>query len=128
MKNFLKIFFICVCFFISLAANACNINHPNFNVFNQPSEISALETNPAEEFLISEECSENSIAAPNSQNHEIYTATLRKNTLTSGSTDRSATSQRLTQQIFISKYNKILYSSSHKISPYLKNELCTRAP
>ena len=130
MKNFIKIFFIVVCFFISLSANAREMDFSVLNSnFSQQEFILDSVSIPDEPALIlSDDVSENSIAASNSQRHEISASSSRRDTYNSGTIERSSAQNKLLQQIFTSKYNKSLFSKSHKISPHLKNEICTRAP
>lgn len=127
MKNVLKIFFICVCFFISLSANACGIDFPVPNFSEQP-VITDTITIPQEELVINSDKTEHAIASTNSHRHEISNLSNRKNNPGSGSLDKASAQRKYIQQIFINNYNKTLYSNSHKISSYLKNEICTRAP
>lgn len=130
MKNFIKIFFIVVCFFISLSANAREIDFSAFNSnFSQQEIILDSVSIPDEpELTLSDDVSENSIASANSQRHEISASTSRRDTYNGGTIEKTSTQNKLLQQIFTSKYNKSLFSKSHKISPHLKNEICTRAP
>jgi|InofroStandDraft_1065614.scaffolds.fasta_scaffold04542_1 hypothetical protein len=127
MKNVLKLFFICVCFLISLSANACGIDYTALNFTAQP-VITDTITIPQEELVINSDKSEHAIAAGNNQRQEISNISSRKNNFNGGSLDKTSAQRKLIQQIFTAKYNKTLYSNSHKISSYLKNEICTRAP
>ena len=130
MKNFIKIFFIVVCFFISLSANAREMDFSAFNSnFSQQEIILDSVSIPDEpELTLSDDVSENSIASANSQRHEISTSYSRRDTYNSGAIERTSAQNKLLQQIFTANYNKTLFSKSHKISPHLKNEICTRAP
>ena len=130
MKNCIKIFFIVVCFFISLSANAREMDFPLLNSnFSQQEIIFDSVSIPDEpELTLSDDVSENSIAATNSQRHEISASTSRRDTYNGGIIEKTSTQNKLLQQIFTSNYNKTLFSKSHKISPHLKNEICTRAP
>ena len=130
MKNCIKIFFIVVCFFISLSANARERDFPLLNSnFSQQEIIFDSVSIPDEpELTLSDDVSENSIAATNSQRHEISASTSRRDTYNGGIIEKTSTQNKLLQQIFTSNYNKTLFSKSHKISPHLKNEICTRAP
>lgn len=130
MKNFIKIFFIVFCFFISLSANAREMDFSAFNSnFSQQEIILDSVSIPDEpELTLSDDVSENSIASANSQRHEISASTSRRDTYNGGTIEKTSTQNKLLQQIFTSKYNKSLFSKSHKISPHLKNEICTRAP
>ncbi len=127
MKNVLKLFFICVCFFISLSANACGIEFHAFNFSSSP-EITDTITVPQEELILNTDDGKHNIVCTNRQRQEISNSSNRKNNFNSSSTDKATVQRKLIQQIFNTNYNKILYSNSHKISSYLKNEICTRAP
>ena len=129
MKNFIKIFFIVVCFFISLSANAREISFDSINFNSQQQIILDSVSIPDEpELILSDDVNENSITSSNSQRHEISASTSRRDTYNGGTIEKTSTQNKLLQQIFTSKYNKSLFSKSHKISPHLKNEICTRAP
>ena len=126
-QNVLKLFFICVCFLISLSANACGIDYNALN-FSAQQVITDTITMPQEELVINSDKSEHAIASGTNQRQEISNVSSRKNNFSGGSIDKASAQQKLIQQIFTAKYNKTLYSNSHKISAYLKNEICTRAP
>lgn len=126
MKKFLKLFLICVCFFISLATNAHGIEW-HANGINCTQQIINSATQQ-EELLVNLDNRNNAISASNNQKYEISATNSQKNNSYSGTLDKVAYGSKLLQQIFTTNYNKILYSSSHKISSYLKNEICTRAP
>lgn len=130
MKNLLKIFLVIVCFFISLNANAREISFDNINyTFSQQDIILDSVSNPDEpELILSDDVNENSITSANNQRHEISSSSTRRDFFNGGSIEKTSTQNKLLQQIFSSNYNKTLYSTSHKISPHLKNEICTRAP
>ena len=115
-----------LCFIISLSANAAKID---CNVFyNAQTEIVDTITVPDEELSVKPTSSETEFVATNSVNHELSATNDRRNNFTNGNIDKTSPQSRLLQQIFTSKYNKTFYSTSHKISSYLKNEICTRAP
>lgn len=126
MKNFIKLFFICFCLFISLAANACAINW-NAADFNSTQQIINSATQQ-EELFVNFDGRTNAISATNNQKNEISSLNSQKNNSFNGTLDKATAGSKLIQQIFTAKYNKSLYSTSHKISSYLKNEICTRAP
>ena len=126
-QNVLKLFFICVCFLISLSANACGIDYNALN-FSAQQVITDTITMPQEELVINSDKSEHAIASGTNQRQEISNVSSRKNNFSGGSIDKASDKKKLIQQIFTAKYNKTLYSNSHKISSYLKNEICTRAP
>lgn len=129
MKNFIKIFFIVVCFFISLSANAREISFDSINFNSQQQIILDSVSIPDEpELILSDDVNENSITSANSQRHEISASTSRRDTFSGGLIARTSSQNKLLQQITSNKYNKTLFSKSHKISPLLKNEICTRAP
>lgn len=126
MKRFFKLFFICVCFFISLATNAYGIDW-HAQEFKTTQQVINPTTKHQEELTINFDIESNAISAANNQKFEISATNSQKNSH-NGTLDKTATQSKLLQQIFTANYNKTLYSSSHKISSYLKNEICTRAP
>ena len=69
-----------------------------------------------------------SLVAPGSQSCEITSLKDKKDVFMSGSLDRACTQNKSLQQIFNTKHNNLSNSNSHNISPYLKNEICARAP
>lgn len=100
----------------------------NSNFSQQEIILDSVSIPDEPELILSDDVSENSIAASNSQRHEISASTSRRDTYNSGTIERTSAQNKLLQQIFTSNYNKTLFSKSHKISPLLKNEICTRAP
>lgn len=129
MKNILKIFLIIFCFVISFTIP--NISENNFSVANlynsiniynkqQPDFNSEILTNRINE-------NENSIVSSNTTNYELSASQDKEGSYNFGS-EKNVHRNRLICQNFINKYFKITYSISHKISSYLKNEICTRAP
>ena len=130
MKNFIKIFFIVICFFISLSTNANEMNYLTFtqNFSQQEVILDSVSTPDEHELTLSDDVSENSIVASNSQRHEISNASSRKNSTFNKTTERSSVQSKFLQQIHSKNYNNTLSNKSHKISPILKNEICTRAP
>ncbi len=127
MKNFIKIFFIIVCFFITLGANATGAMSVGFEKL-APQTISNEITIPDQELGIKPVNNEVEFVCANTHNAEISAVRDRKDNFAGGFLDRASAQNRLLQQIFSSNYNKTYYSTSHKISPLLKNEICTRAP
>ncbi len=129
MKNIFKIFLIIFCFVISLTIS--NISENNFNVLNIYNTINVYNKEHSDsnsEFLtnrINE--NENSIVSSNTTNYELSASQDKENSYNFGS-EKNVHRNRLICQNFINKYFKITYSISHKISSYLKNEICTRAP
>lgn len=129
MQNILKIFLIIFCFVISLTIP--NISENNFNVLNIYNTISVYNKEHSDsnsEFLtnrINE--NENSIVSSNITNYEISASQDKEGSYNFG-TEKNVLHNRLLCQNFINKYSKITNSISHKISSYLKNEICTRAP
>jgi hypothetical protein len=130
VKNFIKIFFIVICFFISLSANAKEINYSALiSEFSQQERIlDSISIPDNAELVLSDDINENSIVAANNQRHEISASSSKRDTYNGGTIERTSAQNKLLQQIFTSNYNKTLFRKSHKISPHLKNEICTRAP
>lgn len=128
MKNLIKLFFIALCFFISLCVNThsdkiCDvISYDNLI-------ITESESIPIQEISVKPCENENSIVTANSQSHEISSINNdRKDLNRFGISDKSDAKNKLLQKFFTAKYNQYYWSASHKISPHLKNEICTRAP
>lgn len=131
MKNFIKIFFIVACFFISLFVNSGEESFASLNsdFSQQEAVIMDCVTIPSvPELVLADDINENSIVASNNQRHEISSSSTRKYSYNGGNVEKTSIQNKLLQQIFTSNYNKTFYSTSHKISPLLKNEICTRAP
>ena len=118
MKNFLKIFFITYLFFISLSVSAFE-THKNFDVIRPLSN---------QQIFIADSFQENSVVASNSQNPEIYLHNDDKENYISGNLLKTSSQSKFLREIFAKNYNKTFLSKSHKISPFLKNEICTHAP
>lgn len=130
MKNLFKIFFIILAFFITLGINNQNSAPDNFiSNSNVASVINNITENlPDTGTIAIPKENENSIVQSNSQNQKILSATDRKDSSGMGSFDNFSGQNKYIKKFLSSKYYKIYLSSSHKISPYLKNEICTRAP
>ena len=128
MKNFLKLFLIVVSFFITLSANAQSVSTDMLVNLNNNQVIVDKITLPDFELSIEQEHNENVIVASNNRNYELSACHERRNSHVSGCLDRVVNKNKLLQQIFNNQYNKCFCSASHKISSYLKNEICTRAP
>ena len=126
MKNFLKIFFIVVCFLVTLGVCKSSVNIGSFDINNK--SIVSESISVPHQVLVSPDDNESQIAASNSHNTELTSANLKKNSHNITNIDKVATERRIVAQIFALNYNKILYSASHRISLYLRNEVCTRAP
>ena len=129
MKNFIKIFFIVVCFFISLSANAKELDYSTFvDNFSHQELIFESVSTPVTELVLANDINENSIASANSKRHEIGASSSRRDSYNNSTIERTSGQNKLLHQIITSNYNKTSLSESHKISPLLKNEICTRAP
>lgn len=126
MKNFFKIFFIVVCFLVTLGVCKSDVNIGSFDINNK--SIVSESISVPHQVLVSPDDNESQIAASNSHNTELTSANLKKNSHNITNIDKVATERKIVAQIFALNYNKILYSASHRISLYLRNELCTRAP
>lgn len=126
MKNFLKIFFIVVCFLVTLCVCKSGVNIDSFDINNK--SIVSESISVPHQVLVSPDDNESQIAASNSHNTELTSANLKKNSHNITNIDKVATERKIVAQIFALNYNKILYSASHRISLYLRNEVCTRAP
>lgn len=119
MKNFIKFILIFLSLFITLGANASDIQN-----YQSPTVISTAD----EVIKVLPDEFDNAISASNSKNHEILSLGDRKIYFGNGLVLKSSAQNKLLQQYFNKEYNKLFISSSHKISSYLKNEICTRAP
>ncbi len=126
MKIFLKIFFIVVCFLVTLGVCKSGVNIGSFDINNK--SIVSESISVPHQVLVSPDDNESQIAASNSHNTELTSANLKKNSHNITNIDKVATERKIVAQIFALNYNKILYSASHRISLYLRNEVCTRAP
>jgi len=129
VKNFIKIFFIFLCFFIPLSANAFNTQvDSGLNIYEKQQNIINNFTISHNDFGIQPLKNENSIAASNSNNHELVPFNERKDSFSNSTIFKSNNQNKLLQQFFYINYSQSYTGSSHKISSYLKNEICTRAP
>lgn len=126
MKNLIKLFFIVLCFFITLGANAAGIEYNTLGF--QSGSITNTISIPDEEIGVQPDENETFFVSSNTQSAELYSQNERKDSFLGGALDKTSAQNKLLQQIFTSKYNKAYHSTSHKISSYLKNEICTRAP
>ncbi|MBQ8459282.1 hypothetical protein IJ541_04170 [bacterium] len=117
MKKFLKIFFIFISFFISLGVNACDVKS-SYVDYVKPLK---------QEIFVQNFQDNQAIVSSNSQNLVIYSSNDKKE-IYIRSLDKNAPKSRLLNHIFTKNYNKVFISNSHKISSYLKNEICARAP
>ena len=121
MKGFLKIFLIVFMFLISM----CNANA---SLYMSESSLIDNITVPNAVVYVNNNEQENSIVAANSNGLELSALKDNKETYSGGNIFKSSAQYKFLQEIFSKNYNKVYLSTSHKISPYLKNEICTRAP
>jgi len=121
VKNLLKLFLIFLSFFIIPGLNSCGANL----AVNMHSQIISSAN---DEIKFVTDNSENSIIASNSHNYEIISFNENKDSSGNCPIYKSNFQNKLTQQFLNLKYNQLFISNSHKISSYLKNEICTRAP
>lgn len=122
MKNFLKMFFTLLLFLISIVGE-CVCPAAEIST-----KISDSIYSPTQVFLIVDNEVENYIASSNFRGFEISASSNKKESFAKGDLNKTSPQRKLLQIIFAQNYNKTLLSESHKISPYLKNEICTRAP
>lgn len=125
MKKVLKIFFIIVCFFVTLAVCKDGVNVESFQFNNS---VVAESIGVPHQVLVSPDDNESQIATSNIHSSELISANFKKNSHNISNIDKALTESRLATHIFVANYRKILYSLSHRISLYLFNEVCTRAP
>lgn len=129
MKNFIKIFFIAFCFFASLSITGQSDNYFDAEYITQNiNAITTTQSVPSGEILVKINENENSIASSNNQSHEISASGDKQNSYSNTPTDKILYQNKFSSKTFINKYTQLRNSISHKISPYLKNEICTRAP
>ncbi len=121
MRNFIKFFLIFLSFLIILAGNQC---FADVSVGLHHQIISCAD----EELNITPNKTENAITSSNAQNKELISFNDRKNSFGNGLSGKASLQNKLLQYYFYNQYNQLYISSSHKISSYLKNEICTRAP
>lgn len=127
MKKYVSLFIIVLCFLFSLSiGTGSDSSRPALFVQNQK-VINSVEENFGITMNAVEH--ENTIVSSNSQNVEIYSALNdRKNFSYNENSGESTALNKLLKSYLFSSYKSIYRSISHKISPYLKNEICTRAP
>ncbi len=118
MKNIFKLFFIVCLFFVSACANA-------FDTQKNTDYIKAVQT---QNIFTAGNSQETSVVSSNSQSSEIYLQNDNKENYTGGNLFKASSQAKFLQEIFAQNYNKSFLSKSQKISPILRNEICTRAP
>ena len=118
MKVLLRIFCILVMIFV-----------PSFCQANDGENIAldTISSVPAFVYVADNE-TENSISSSNFYNAEILSLGGQKQTYSSSDLFKTSVQNKLLAQIFAQNYNKVFLSKSHKISYFLRNEICTRAP
>lgn len=112
---------------MSLCTNVQSAELSNAHYFGNSSFVEAG-SKSTEELSVKLEQSGASIVAVNNQSYEISSLNDKKDIFISGSLDKACAQGKLIQQISTAKYNQTYNSTSHNISSYLKNEICTRAP
>lgn len=129
MKNFIKIFLILFCFFVSLRTTEHSDTYLSVQISNILN-TAAVEKQPVQndEIVLKINENENSIVSSNTQSHEISASQDKQNLYSNSQTDRISYQTKFLDHTFINKYIQLGNSKSHKISPYLRNEICTRAP
>ncbi len=83
---------------------------------------------PQQELGVISKSNEVCFVCTNPQNLEICNLCERNDNCYNASFDRTVTQNKALQQLCLSNYNKFSRSIFQKISPILKNEICTRAP
>lgn len=132
MKNILKTLFIIFVFLVSLSIFGNSENSfvsQNFYNLNNKIEFSQTQQQSEPELIINVNENENSLVASNFQNNEIFASNdSGKSHYGTISTDKATNQNKSTKQNLSKKYNNFTHLISHKISPYLRSEICTRAP
>jgi len=120
VKNFIKLFFTVLLFFVSFSASgilsAESMESGLLNVSPQQTEIKDV---PAH--------NEKYIVSANNNFARIFT-TQKRNVDTGTTIDMAAVQNKLAAIFFNSKYNKINIRKFNTLSALLSNEVCTRAP
>ena len=102
MKNFLKIFFIVVCFLVTLGVCKSGVNIGSFDINNK--SIVSESISVPHQVLVSPDDNESQIAASNSHNTELTSANLKKNSHNITNIDKVATERKIVAQIFALNY------------------------
>ncbi len=124
----MKYIIIAFCFLFSLIFyTSGETNVPAYN-FTKNDIISNNATHQNGNISVTSKEQENSIVYSNTQNHEISSLTNDRKDLNNSFSNKTSAQNKILQNAFNIKYNKLYWSISHKISPYLRNEICTRAP
>lgn len=121
MKNFWKLIFIAFAFLISLCSANASL-YVNKSLPNDSIQI------PGATICVNNNETENAIVCANSKNFEIFVSKDNKETYSDGNVFKTSIQYKFLQIFFSKNYNKVYLSSYHKISTYLDNEICTRAP
>lgn len=128
MKNFIKLFFIFLSFLFSLSLNYNSEGvRTESNLQLTSVNINIVET-PNQELTFKPTKTEQSVVSSNINNLELFSFNERKELSFSGILDKATILNKKFHQILTNNYQQLYISISHKISPHLKNEICTRAP
>lgn len=129
MKNFIKLFFIFLSFLFSLAL--LNFNSEAVSVgFNQLSVgiVANISETQEQELTFKPIKSEQAVVTSNTNNLVLFSFIEHKELSFFGILDKAAVQNRKFQQILASNCQQLYICLSRKISPILKNEICSRAP
>lgn len=129
MKNFIKLFFIFLSFLFSLSF----LNYNSEGISTELNQLTAVNIiniaeTPNQELNFKPIKSEQTIVSSNTNNYELFSFNERKELSFSGILDKATIQNKKFQQILTNNYQQLYTRISHKISPHLKNEICTRAP
>ncbi len=132
MKNILKTLFIIFVFLISLSIfGNSETTFVSENLYNLRNQIALTQSQQQSEpeLIINVNENENSLVASNFPNNEIFASNdCGKSHYGTILTDKAANQNKSIKQNLSKKYNNFTHLISHKISPYLRSEICTRAP
>ena len=124
MQKIFKIFFIFLTFLFTLTPVAFGVE--SFAV--QKSADFSVEQVEFLDISQNVKSSEAYVVSANFLPLEISSGCERDEVFINGTLDKSSSQNKLLQQILNAKYNQQFIATSHNISSYLKNEICTRAP
>ena len=118
MKNFLKIVILIFMCFVSAGAGASGDIPVKTDNISPVVQVIYPDDNETE----------NSVVSSNFYNTEIVNLSEHKQNFSASNLYKTSAQDKFLSVIFTQNYNRVFLSKTHKISYFLRNEICTRAP
>jgi hypothetical protein len=118
MKILFRIFCILVMFFVPTFCQASDSGNVT---------VDTISSVPAFVYVADSE-TENSISSSNYYNAEVLSLNPQRQSYNLSNLYKTSGQLKILTQIFTQNYNRVFLSKTHKISYFLRNEICTRAP